>query len=240
MTDLLALHQVSYTYPGRNHVILDAVHFELSTANRIGLIGSNGSGKTTLLHILMGLLKPNAGQIIFKQHPCVSEADFTILRREVGFVFQNADDQLFSATVLDDVAFGPLNQGLSPDQAREKAVATLHQLGLHGFEDKITHRLSGGEKRLVALATILSMDPAVLILDEPTNDLDPETRERLITILSELPQARLIVSHDWDFLHQTVDTLINLDHGHLHTLDKSTLHVHRHTHVGGAVEHHHG
>ncbi|WP_027182890.1 energy-coupling factor ABC transporter ATP-binding protein [Desulfovibrio inopinatus] len=239
MTALLGLRHISYTYPGRNHIVLDNIDVELSETERVGLIGSNGSGKTTLLHIMMGLIAPDGGDVLFKQQPCRTEADFSRLRREVGFVFQHADDQLFSPTVLDDVAFGPLNQGLSPEQAREKASETLAQLGLTGFEDKITHRLSGGEKRLVALATILSMDPAVLILDEPTNDLDPDTRDRLINILRNLPQALLIVSHDWDFLHQTVETLMNLDQGHLHILDKSTLHTHRHTHVGGSVEHHH-
>jgi cobalt/nickel transport system ATP-binding protein len=157
----------------------------------------------------------------------------------VGFVFQHPDDQLFMPTVIEDVAFGPLNLGLSPAEAREKALRTLEALGIGHFAERVTHRLSGGEKRLVALATVLSMDPEALILDEPTNDLDPDTRHRLVHLLRDLPQKLLVVSHDWDFLDQVADAIAVLDQGKVTWRDFAVLHVHKHAHLGGDADHHH-
>jgi cobalt/nickel transport system ATP-binding protein len=161
------------------------------------------------------------------------------MRREIGLVLQNAEDQLFNPTVLDDVAFGPLNLGLSPADARNRAVETLKQLGLHGFENRLTHRLSGGEKRLVSLATILSMRPKVLLLDEPTNGLDPAGRNRLVEILTDLPTDRIIISHDWDFLAQTTSAYLTIDNGRLLTHMPHLPHEHIHAHPLGDTPHHH-
>ncbi|THB63702.1 MAG: ABC transporter ATP-binding protein, partial [Desulfovibrio sp.] len=151
-----------------------------------------------------------------------------------------AEDQLFSPTVLEDVAFGPLNLGLKPAQAKDRALETLEQLGLEGFADRITHRLSGGEKRLVALATILAMQPKALLLDEPTNDLDPPTRQRLIATLNELDLGYVIISHDWDFLAQTTEQSLTLDKD-TGRLVKSTAvpHTHVHVHEAGDAPHEH-
>jgi cobalt/nickel transport system ATP-binding protein len=161
------------------------------------------------------------------------------LRKDVGFLFQNSDDQLFSPTVIEDVAFGPLNLGFSPAEAKEIAVKTLENLGLTGFEDRITHRLSGGEKKLVALATILAMKPKMLLLDEPTNNLDPKTRSHLIDILQGLDLFQIIISHDWDFLSHTTSILYKIDHGHIHRCEDDHVHVHRHVHKAGDHPHHH-
>ena len=206
---------------------------------KIGLIGPNGSGKTTLLRIMVGLSRPTSGSILFRGEIIEKQQDFKQLRRETGFLFQHSDDQLFSPTVLEDVAFGPLNLGLTTEQAKERAVATLEELGLSGFNNRITHNLSGGEKKLVAMATILAMKPSFLLLDEPTNNLDPETQSRLIGILHELNLPRIIISHDWDFLHETTDELYTIDNGKFLKCDEDHIHEHKHIHAYGDQPHHH-
>lgn len=160
-------------------------------------------------------------------------------RREIGLVLKNAEDQLFHPTVLDDVAFGPLNLGLDPVEARERAMQTLLELGLQGFENRITHRLSGGEKKLVSLATILSMCSRVLLLDEPTNGLDPQTRKRIIDIVAALPTARIIISHDWDFLSCTTSQYMTIRQGKLLSDPPFQLHEHVHAHPLGHDPHRH-
>jgi cobalt/nickel transport system ATP-binding protein len=236
---LLRLHDICFRYGPENPAILRHLHLEIGQ-ERIGLVGPNGSGKTTLFQIIVGLLPLERGEIVLNGQKIREEKDFRGLRRQVGFLFQNADDQLFSPTVLEDVAFGPLNLGLSPEEARDAALHTLKELGLAGFEHRITHRLSGGEKKLVSLATILSMKPRLLLLDEPSNHLDPGTRNRLIEILQTLPQAALIISHDWDFLARVTNRLLSLDHGHLHPCDHEYLHTHQHLHTYGNHPHQHG
>ena len=138
----------------------------------MALLGPNGCGKTTLLHLIVGLLRPSAGQIEAFGRQRMAEADFHEVRRRVGLLFQDADDQLFCPTVAEDVAFGPLNLGKSRDEVRRIVAGTLDSLGLAGYEHRVTYRLSGGEKRLVALATVLAMQPEVLLLDEPSGGLD--------------------------------------------------------------------
>jgi cobalt/nickel transport system ATP-binding protein len=141
--------------------------------------------------------------------------------------------------VLEDVAFGPLNQGLHREEARERALWALHLVGLKGFEDRITHKLSGGEKRILSLATILSMHPEALLMDEPSTGLDPQTRAHIISIINKLPQSLVIVSHDWDFLAQTTNILYTLENGQLIKTDTGTLHQHVHFHPSGHIPHEH-
>lgn len=235
---MLELRNISYRYPQAQKPILDRLNFKLED-RRLGIIGANGSGKTTLLHIMVGLIKPDEGELLFQGKAVDSKADLHHLRKEIGFLFQSSDDQLFSPTVIEDVAFGPLNLGYSPAEARKIAEQTLEKLGLHGFEERITHRLSGGEKKLVALATILAMQPKILLLDEPTNNLDPETRSRLINILHQLDLYKIIISHDWDFLSHTTSILYKIEHGHIHRCEDDHVHVHRHVHKAGDHPHHH-
>jgi len=202
MKPLIGVYDLSFAYPcGR--CVLEHVHLELYPGQRLGLAGPNGTGKTTLLQLLVGLLVPQQGRIEIMGRVMHGEEDFVRARREIGFLFQNADDQLFCPTVLEDVAFGPLNMGCTPDEARTIARSTLKQLGLEGFEDRITHKLSGGEKKLVSLATILSMSPRILLLDEPTTGLDETTRERIIQVLNDLDVAMIVVSHEKEFLART-------------------------------------
>jgi cobalt/nickel transport system ATP-binding protein len=235
---MLELRNISYKYAQAEAPVLHDLSFAVKD-QRIGIIGPNGCGKTTLLHLMVGILRPDEGELLFNGTPVTTKNDLHALRKEVGFLFQSSDDQLFSPTVVEDVAFGPLNIGFSPKEAREIASKTLDDLGLAGFEDRITHRLSGGEKKLVALATILAMRPRILLLDEPTNNLDPKTRSHLIDILQGLELQQIIISHDWDFLTHTTAILYKIDHGHIHRCEEDHVHVHRHVHKAGDHPHHH-
>ena len=211
---LLALEQVSFAYP-RRPAVLDEVNFSLYKGERVALMGDNGAGKTTLLHLLVGLKKPLTGQVIAFGAARDSEKSFVDVRTQAGFLFQDPDDQLFCPTVLEDVMFGPLNLGLSRYEAKVRAEQVLQQLGLTDFASRITHQLSGGEKRMISLASVLAMTPKVLLLDEPTNALDTAARQRLIDTLKGLPQAMLIVSHDHDFLAQISTRSVALTNGKL-------------------------
>ena len=210
---LIDLDDITFAYDSRRPV-LDGVDLRLFPGDRIGLTGANGSGKTTLLHIIAGLLKPQSGSVRIFGSERRQEADFRDVRARVGLVFQNADDQLFCPTVLEDVAFGPLNLGRPPDEARGMASATLDRIGLAGFEDRITYRLSGGEKRLVALATVLSMEPEVLLLDEPVSGLDGKARSRVIEVLRDVSQTLLVVSHDRSLIREVAHGEFVLRDGH--------------------------
>lgn len=195
---LFDLRGVGFAYDPARPVLRD-FSFTLHPGERVALIGPNGAGKTTALHVMVGLLRPQTGEVVAFGAPRRREKDFFEVRARAGLLFQDSDDQLFCATVLEDVAFGPLNLGAKPAEARRAALAALADLGLERLSDRVTHKLSGGQKRLAALACVLAMRPDVLLLDEPTNGLDEATRERLIAILSGLPQAMVLVSHDRDF-----------------------------------------
>jgi cobalt/nickel transport system ATP-binding protein len=187
-----------FGYPGHPHV-LNGVDLSLASGERLCLTGPNGAGKSTLLLILMGLLKPEAGRVIAFGRERREERDFHDVWRQAGFVFQDPDDQLFCPTVAEDIAFGPLNLGKSKAEAAAVVEEVLTRLELGHLRERITHKLSGGEKRLVTLAAVLAMEPQVLLLDEPTNGLDEPTCERVTDILNDLPQAMIIVSHDPHF-----------------------------------------
>jgi cobalt/nickel transport system ATP-binding protein len=237
-TPLINLKGVSFGYPGGQPVLRD-LDFSLNSGDRVGIIAPNGSGKTTLFHLIMGLLKPLSGRIeIFGRH-VREENDFTEVRRRIGLLFQDADDQLFSPTVLEDVAFGPLNLGKPKDEAIAIARRTLAFLGLDGFEDRITFKLSGGEKRLVSLATVLAMEPEVLLLDEPGNGLDARTRAALIEILRGLDLSYILISHELDFITATTDTVYTMQNGKIRTDQELSVHQHVHAHPIGSCPHEH-
>jgi cobalt/nickel transport system ATP-binding protein len=210
---LFELSGISFAYPGHKNMVLDGADLSLESGDRLCLTGANGAGKSTMLQIMVGLLKPQAGKIIaFGKEP-KSEDDFREVRCRAGYVFQDPDDQLFCPTVLEDVAFGPLNMGKSKQEAAEIVDRVLSRLRLQAFRDRVTYKLSGGERRLVSLATVLAMEPEVLLLDEPTNALDEPTTERLIEILLSLPQAMVIISHDPHFRRRVVTRTSNLEKG---------------------------
>jgi cobalt/nickel transport system ATP-binding protein len=235
---MINLKEVTFSYTAENRVI-DRLNFRLYEGERIGLVGANGSGKTTLFYIIMGLLKPASGSVELFGKQVENERDFRFARKKIGLLFQDADDQLFSPTVLEDVAFGPLNLGKSPEEAKKIALDTLAMLGLSGFENRITYRLSGGEKRLASLATVLAMEPEVLLLDEPTNGLDDATEEKITNVLKDLKLSTVIISHNMELLFSTTDKIYTLAAGGI-TIDEELVpHYHVHTHISGSLPHEH-
>jgi cobalt/nickel transport system ATP-binding protein len=235
---IINLEDISYAYPGRAPVI-DRLNLSFYHGDRMGMMGPNGSGKTTLFHIIMGLLKSTSGSIEVFGRRLREEKDFRSVRQRIGLLFQDADDQLFSPTVLEDVAFGPLNLGKSQDEAKTIAQKTLESLGLAGFEDRITYKLSGGEKRLVSLATVLAMEPDVLLLDEPTTGLDEATEGRLTDILHNIDLSYILVSHNIDFLMKTTEFITYMADGKISLDEESIPHTHVHVHRHGRYDHKH-
>jgi cobalt/nickel transport system ATP-binding protein len=211
---LIELKDISFAYPGQAPV-LEGANLTLAAGQRLSLTGPNGAGKSTLLRITLGLQKPTSGTVSVFGQPRTQEADFHEVRRRVGLVFQDADDQLFCPTVAEDIAFGPLNLGKSRDEALAIVDRVLSDLELMHLKNRITHKLSGGEKRLVTLATVLAMDPEALLLDEPTNALDTKNEARLLEILQSLPQAILLVSHAPAFRHALAPETLDLQDGRL-------------------------
>lgn len=214
MSALFDVRGVHFAYPGRPAVLTGA-DFTLAAGERLCITGPNGAGKSTLLQILVGLLKPAEGTVTAFGSARTAERHFHEVRRRAGYVFQDPDDQLFCPTVAEDVAFGPLNLGKSRHEVLSIVDAVLDRLGLAALRDRVTHKLSGGEKRLVTLAAVLAMEPDVLLLDEPTNALDEETTERLIAILLDLPQAMIVVSHDPYFRRRIATRTLRLKDGRL-------------------------
>ncbi len=236
---VLNLAGLSFHYP-EGPIILNELDFNLKDKDHIGITAPNGSGKSTLFHLIVGLLKPTAGQILFNGKEISEEVDFKVLRRQVGLLFQNADDQLFFPTVIEDVAFGPLNLGKSKTEALEISQAVLARLNLTDFADRITFKLSGGEKRLVALATVLAMEPKVLLLDEPTAGLDHKTKHKLIDLLNNFTDlSYLIVSHEFDFLTETTDHIYTMENGKILVDEELHIHHHEHAHRSGKQPHRH-
>jgi cobalt/nickel transport system ATP-binding protein len=237
-TPIIDLKGVTFGYPG-GPLVLNDLDFRLRPGERIGVMAPNGSGKTTLFHLIMGLIKPLSGQISIFGKPLHGEKDFAEARRRIGLLFQDPDDQLFSPTVLEDVAFGPLNLGKTKEQAIATARRTLSFLGLEGFEERVTFKLSGGEKRLVSLATVLAMEPDALLLDEPENALDARTRARLIEILPSLDLSYVLISHELDFLTATADAVYTMENGKVLLDQEFRPHQHVHAHPLGARPHAH-
>jgi len=176
--------------------VLKGVDLSLQTGERLLLCGGNGAGKTTLFHVILGLARPQAGEVYLFGSRCSSEKEFQAMWPRIGLLFQDPDDQLFSSSVVEDVAFGLLNKGIPPAQARERAMAGLKELGIEELWDRPPYHLSGGEKRLAALASILVMEPEVLLLDEPTAGIESETAARMVKTLQRAgAKAMIVISH---------------------------------------------
>jgi len=191
-------------------LVLNGLDFELKKGERVGLVGANGSGKTTLLQLVVGLIKRSSGIIEIFGEERKEEKDFLDVRKRVGLLFQDADDQLFCPTVAEDVAFGPFNLGKSRQEVSRIVDRTTESLGIAEYKNRVTYKLSGGEKRLVSLATVLAMEPEVLLLDEPTYGLDEDSEYRILDILAKLPLAKIIISHHHDFLKKITDKVVRL------------------------------
>jgi cobalt/nickel transport system ATP-binding protein len=232
---------VDVTVRRADRLVLDRVSLRLEPGERLALVGANGAGKTTLLRTLVGLERPVAGRLVAFGAERRAERDFREVRARAGFLFQDPDDQLLAPTVLEDVAFGPLNLGATPAEAVARAEAALAGLGLEPLARRITHRLSGGEKRLVGLAGVLAMRPDALLLDEPTNALDETHVARLGAALAGLDVAMVIVSHDRHFLERLATRAVLLKDARLSPAALHRhVHVHDHVHIHGIdAEHEH-
>lgn len=212
---LFELRDIDFAY-GPDRPVLNGLSFDVGAGDRIALRGGNGAGKTTLLEIMIGLRRPARGSVwAFGEERC-REQDFVEVRRRAGLLFEDPDDQLFSSTVEEDVAFGPFNLGWPRDRVRQAVRDALRDVGLTGFEARATYHLSRGEKRLVSIASVLVMNPGVLLLDEPTLGLDEAHVETLVRILDESPAARVVVSHDPEFIARVTDRAVEMRGGLLY------------------------
>ena len=206
----LKIQELSFSY-GRNHVLED-VTLRLAAGESVGLIGENGAGKSTLLRLLVGLEAGFSGSICVCGMP-MEKKNLEDIRAAVGYVFQDSDSQLFMTTVYEDVAFAPQNYGY--DDAAERAVKAMEQVHILHLRDQSVYKLSGGEKKLASIATILSMSPELLLLDEPSAALDPSNRRNVIRVIQSLPQTKLIASHDLDFIWDTCSRCVILHQGRI-------------------------
>ena len=201
MQSAIQVSELHFSYEPANE-ILKGLSFHIAGDESVGLIGANGAGKSTLLKLLVGLRLDFSGQIQIKETP-VSKNTLAAIRRDVGYVFQDSDSQLFLSTVGEDVAFGPRNYGLPEDEVAALTEQALNAVGILPLRDKPVYKLSGGEKKLASIATILSMEPKIILMDEPSVGLDPRNRRNLISILNAMKGARLIASHDLDLISDT-------------------------------------
>ena len=216
--NVLEVEELSFSYGNakekfRNQV-LNQISFHMEEQESIGLIGANGVGKSTFLKLLTGLLTMQEGRLQIAGLEMKKE-NLQQIRAEIGYVFQDSDSQLFMSTVYEDVAFAPRNYGKSEEETRVLVMKALGRVHMDGRRDRQIYRLSGGEKKLVSIATVLAMGSKLMLLDEPSVALDPRNRRNLIRILNELPQAKIIASHDLDFVYDTCKRVLLLSEGRI-------------------------
>ena len=209
----LSMKSVSFVYPDGTSALHD-VSFDLEQGEAVALVGANGAGKSTLLLHLSGCLVPTHGSVTIGSL-VVGTGTLKAVRRMVGLVFQDPNDQLFMPTVHQDVAFGPLNANLTPEEVERRVASALVRVGMAHVAQRPPYRLSAGEKRAVAIATVLSMEPDILVMDEPSTHLDPKARRRLINLLRELPQTLLIATHDLEMAVETCSRVLVMDGGRI-------------------------
>ena len=208
---IVELKDLRHTYPDGT-VALGGISFTITHGESVGIIGANGAGKSTLLLHLNGYLAPTGGEISIGHTPITKET-LPKIRRTVGMVFQDPDDQLFMPTVFDDVAFGPFNLGLSSSAVEERVSTALAKVDAGHLRDKPPYHLSAGEKKRVAIATVLSMEPDILVMDEPTNGLDPHARRQLMGLMRDFHHTKIFTSHDLDMVMELCDRVIVLGSG---------------------------
>jgi cobalt/nickel transport system ATP-binding protein len=221
---IVEVDDLGYTYPDGTAAVR-GISFRIHHGESVAIVGANGAGKSTLLLHLNGYLTPTCGRVRIGDHPLTRETLHEV-RRTVGMVFQDPDDQLFMPSVYDDVAFGPLNLGLPPDEVERRVVAALARVEALHLRERPPFRLSGGEKRAVAIASVLSMAPDILVMDEPTTGLDPRHRRRLIGLLGSFHHTRIIATHDLDLVLDVCQRTIVLHDGQV-TADGPTAEIFR-------------
>lgn len=209
---LLQIENLSFSYSDQRPV-LHRINLSIQRGEKVALVGPNGAGKSTLLLHLNGILS-GQGRIKIAGLE-LNRSNLPQIRAAVGLVFQNPDDQLFSPTVFEDVAFGPLHMGLPEDEVRQRVERALGQVNMRGFEDRLSHHLSIGEKKRIAIATVLAMQPELLVFDEPSAGLDPRARRMLINLLRELPLTMLISTHDMLLVRELFPRMVLMDQGQI-------------------------
>lgn len=209
---MIEFQHVSFSYE-KGRPVLEDMSFTIGKGEAVGLIGANGAGKSTVMKLLLGLLQ-GEGTILVDGMEVRKDA-LPEVRRKLGFVLQNSDNQMFMPTVYEDMIFAPLNYGLSREEADRRVDAVLQRLGLEDLKHRYNHKISGGEKRMAAIATILAMEPEAILMDEPTTALDPYNRRLVINTIRELTQTRLIASHDLDMILDTCRRVILISKGRI-------------------------
>ena len=210
---MIQLENVSFGYL-KDTKVLEDISFSLERGESVGLVGANGAGKSTLLKLLVGLVDRYEGTALVGGLS-LEKKNLPAIRAKTGFVFQDSDSQLFNNTVYDDIAFAPRNYGFSAEEVDEKVRSAMEKTGTTYLKDKPVYQMSGGEKRLVSIATILSMEPELILMDEPEAALDPRNRRRLIHLLNELTPAKLIASHDLDMIMDTCKRTVLMSGGRI-------------------------
>ncbi len=219
--DVLQVKELYFSYPD-GHAALNGVSLKLCSGDKVALVGPNGAGKSTLMLHLNGILHGRGDIEIGGMR--LTRENLPVIRAMVGLVFQNPDDQLFSPTVFEDVAFGPLHMGLPEDEVRSRVDAALEAVRMSAYRDRLSHHLSVGEKKRIAIATVLSMNPQVLILDEPSAGLDPRARRTLINLLRELPITMLVSTHDMAMVKELFPRTVVMDEGRV-VADDLTMNI---------------
>jgi len=208
---MLTFDHVNFSYPCGRAVLTD-LSFHIQKGERVGLIGANGAGKSTLMRAALGLIVPQSGKITVSGQILTRET-LRYVRKALGYVVQDSDNQLFMPTLREDLLFGPVNAGLSLSEAEKKVDAVLDELGIAHLKDRRSHALSGGEKKMAAIAGVLVTEPEALLMDEPSASLDPRKRRALIALLNRLPMGKNIATHDMDLVEKTCDRVILIDRG---------------------------
>lgn len=209
---MLEFRNVSFSYePGTP--VIDNLSFHIRKGETVGLIGANGAGKSTIMKLMLGLL-PAQGEILVEGMP-VTKQNLSVIRQKIGFVLQDSDNQMFMPTVYEDMIFGPRNYGLTREEADARVDRVLKELGLESLKHRHNHKISGGEKRMAAIATILAMEPEMIVMDEPSTALDPVNRRRVISTINSRKETKLIASHDLDMILDTCQRVILLNHGRI-------------------------
>ena len=206
---MIEFRNVTFSY-GEAPVV-ENLSFSIQKGETVGLIGANGAGKSTIMKLMLGLIT-GSGEIKVDGLP-MNKENLGEIRKKIGFVLQDSDNQMFMPTVYEDMIFGPRNYGLSKEETDRRVDAVLAQLGLQSLKHRYNHKISGGEKRMAAIATILAMEPEMILMDEPSTALDPVNRRTVINTINRLPQTKLIASHDLDMILDTCQRVILLSHG---------------------------
>ncbi len=214
MEPVISIEHLTFTYHNGTPALAD-LNLTVKPGETVVFIGPNGAGKTTLFLYILGLLRPVPREVTVLGRPLTDAPSVDQVRGRVGLVFQNPDDQLFCTTVFDDVAFGPINQGLGPEEVQARVQAALDAVGLTGYEHRVPHHLSGGEKRRAGLATIYTMTPEVMLLDEPTSHLDPKGRREVVRLLKEFSGTKMVATHDFELALEVATRVVLLHKGRI-------------------------